>query len=81
VLALKRRHSKRTRRSKLSPDVNVVKPQRRRIAHPCSGESRTPAVVAQQLETPACPFDVVELADLGTDYLEELLRASSELEC
>ncbi|GJN28094.1 hypothetical protein PR202_gb16177 [Eleusine coracana subsp. coracana] len=58
VLALKRRHSKRTRRSKLSPRTMDLKPQRR-----------------------DCSFGIVELDDLGADYLEELLRLSSELEC
>ncbi|GJN06746.1 hypothetical protein PR202_ga24502 [Eleusine coracana subsp. coracana] len=77
VLALKRRHSKRTRRNKLSPTSMDLKPQRR-ITHRCSSGTAT-GVVGQKLETPDCSF--VELDDLGADYLEELLRLSSELEC
>ncbi|TVU25876.1 hypothetical protein EJB05_28391, partial [Eragrostis curvula] len=84
VLALKRRHSKRTRRSKLSPvSTELLKPQRRTVHHRCAaGESSSPAVVAEQmLETPPCPFGgAVELDDLGADYLDELLRVSSEFE-
>ncbi|XP_022685222.1 LOW QUALITY PROTEIN: ethylene-responsive transcription factor ERF094-like [Setaria italica] len=70
VLALKRRHSKRTRRSKLSPTSKSLKTQRH-------GQWLLP----QREEVSPCPYyGMVELEDLlGADYLEELLRVSSEL--
>ncbi|KAL6660715.1 hypothetical protein ACP70R_001750 [Stipagrostis hirtigluma subsp. patula] len=88
VLALKRRHSKRTRRSRLiSPAAKSLKTTQRREATTaqCTVVSFEHAVAAAALtqrveEAPPCPDGVVELEDLGADYLEELLRLSSELE-
>ncbi|XP_062182970.1 ethylene-response factor C3-like [Phragmites australis] len=79
VLALKHRHSRRTRRRKLSPSENNLKPQWR-PALGGSGISSRAVVVPQQQVAPPCLYGVVELEDLGTEYLEELLRVSSELE-
>ncbi|CAN6214060.1 unnamed protein product [Urochloa humidicola] len=66
VLALKSRHSIRKR----SPNKNKKPPQHQRVA----------AVAAppppRQQQQPAAT--VVELEDLGADYLDELLRVSSE---
>ncbi|CAL4988547.1 unnamed protein product [Urochloa decumbens] len=85
VLALKRRHSKRTRSRKVSPTSKNPKeemePTRR-----CSGESGTAVAEQEQLATvpSQCPFGIVEHDNLrDDDYLEELLRVvSSELgEC
>ncbi|XP_066337875.1 ethylene-responsive transcription factor ERF094-like [Miscanthus floridulus] len=98
VLALKRRHSKRTRRRKPSSAAvtcdgkDIMKPQRRQpaAARQCSGLSGVSssctamAAVPQQQVTSRgqsqLRYGVVELEDLGTDYLDELLRVSSELE-
>ncbi|KAJ1275486.1 hypothetical protein BS78_05G139200 [Paspalum vaginatum] len=79
VLAMKRRHSKRTRRrNKLVPvgtdKGKDLRPERRPA-------SQCREVTPQQQGTPGCPCpcdNVVELEDLGTDYLDELLRVSSE---
>ncbi|RLM69341.1 hypothetical protein C2845_PM17G07390 [Panicum miliaceum] len=88
VLALKRRHSKRTRRRKqqLSPATdsisrNNLKPQRQPKGQ-CTDVSTVP-VPEQRVAARCqchCGGGVVELEDLGTDYLDELLRVSSELE-
>ncbi|KAL6591998.1 hypothetical protein ACP70R_049637 [Stipagrostis hirtigluma subsp. patula] len=88
VLALKRRHSKRTRRSRLSPATKSLKTtsqRREATTAQCAVVSFEHAVAAAALtqrveEAPPCPDGVVELEDLGADYLEELLRLSSELE-
>ncbi|KAL6658097.1 hypothetical protein ACP70R_003683 [Stipagrostis hirtigluma subsp. patula] len=85
VLALKRRHSKRTRRSRLSPaSKSLLKTtQRRATVVQCivvSGESGAAATLPRRVEAPPCAYGMVELEDLGADYLEELLRLSSELE-
>jgi ethylene-responsive transcription factor 1 len=105
VLALKRRHSKRTRRRKPSAvattdgdgkDTMMKQPRRRQPAaapRQCSG---LPGAVPSYTTVAAVPpppqqhatargqshtrYGVVELEDLGTDYLDELLRVSSELE-
>ncbi|KAL6658096.1 hypothetical protein ACP70R_003682 [Stipagrostis hirtigluma subsp. patula] len=95
VLALKRGHSKRTRRRKLSPTTVTTttttttssNENRRQQWHParqCSDVSAVPgmavAMPQQQVPAASCHSNVVELEDLGADYLEELLRVSSELE-
>ncbi|KAG2557218.1 hypothetical protein PVAP13_8NG244700 [Panicum virgatum] len=93
VLALKRRHSKRTRRRKeqLSPATdtgrNHLKP-RRQPERQCADASPVPLPVPEPEQRVAALCQchcgrggVVELEDLGTDYLDELLRVSSELEC
>ncbi|KAJ1275488.1 hypothetical protein BS78_05G139400 [Paspalum vaginatum] len=75
VLALKRRHSKRTRR------------RNKQSARQCCEEVTSASGVAtsvpslQVTASCQCHCTVVELEDLGTDYLDELLRVSSELEC
>ncbi|TKW02539.1 hypothetical protein SEVIR_8G248600v4 [Setaria viridis] len=84
VLALKRRHSKRrTRRrrkrlcSKCMADGKDLQPPCQ-----CSDVSATAMAVPQQQVTAArCQvrFGVLELEDLGADYLDELLRISCEL--
>ncbi|CAL4993854.1 unnamed protein product [Urochloa decumbens] len=94
VLALKRRHSKRTRRSKkVSPaavscgknakeEMEAAALARRRSD--VSGTAVAVAVPEQQLATAPSQWlygGDVEDDDLGDDYLEELLRVvSSELE-
>ncbi|KAL6591997.1 hypothetical protein ACP70R_049636 [Stipagrostis hirtigluma subsp. patula] len=93
VLALKRRHSKRTRRRKPSPttvttttsSINENRRQQRHPARQCSDVSAVPGMAVempeQQMATASsCHSNLVELEDLGADYLEELLRISSELE-
>ena len=93
VLALKRRHSKRTRRRKkqLSPATdtgrNHLKP-RRQPERQCADTSPVPLPVPEPEQRVAALCQchcgrggVVELEDLGTDYLDELLRVSSESEC
>jgi ethylene-responsive transcription factor 1 len=65
VLALKCRHSIRKR----SPNKNKNKKQERQ---------QQVAVAAAGPQQPPCPTSVVELEDLGADYLDELLRVSSE---
>ncbi|KAL6658095.1 hypothetical protein ACP70R_003681 [Stipagrostis hirtigluma subsp. patula] len=87
VLALKRRHSKRTRRGKLSPitttaDGKISKQPARQCSDMPSVSGSGVAVAVPQLQKAAAPHhcNVVELEDLGADYLEELLRVSSELE-
>ncbi|CAN6362805.1 unnamed protein product [Urochloa humidicola] len=84
VLALKRRHSKRTRRCKDSPaTVSYGKNPKEEMgpAMGCSGVSGMAAAAAHS----QCPYyGIVEHDGLGDDdYLEELLRVvSSELaEC
>jgi ethylene-responsive transcription factor 1 len=81
VLALKRRHSKRTRRSKLSAASSSLKTQRQPTTtlH-FSGVSVMDVVVPQRHEASPCSYGTVELEDLGADSLEELLRVSSELQ-
>ncbi|CAL4993875.1 unnamed protein product [Urochloa decumbens] len=78
VLALKRRHSKRTRRRKNLKEE--MEPAKR-----CSGMSGMAVGVREQQATAPsqCPYGIVDHEDLGDDYLEELLRVvSSELgEC
>ncbi|XP_066399135.1 ethylene-response factor C3-like [Miscanthus floridulus] len=68
VLALKRRHSIRKR----SPNKNK-KQQQQQVAVAV-------AAAPQQQPQPSrrAPGSVVELEDLGADYLDELLRVSSE---
>ncbi|RCV10810.1 hypothetical protein SEVIR_2G143800v4 [Setaria viridis] len=69
VLALKSRHSIRKR----SPNKNKKLPQHQRP------QQQAAAVVAGAPQPqPAYPGSVVELEDLGADYLDELLRVSSE---
>ncbi|KAF8663564.1 hypothetical protein HU200_055376 [Digitaria exilis] len=89
VLALKRRHSKRTRRRKVpAGDGENHKSQRRqpaaRQSSDVSSKSGVVVSVPQQKQVAALRhyqrYGVVELEDLGTDYLDELLRVSSELE-
>jgi len=90
VLALKRQHSKRRhkRRRKLSRPVttttskdNLISKQQRQPPRHCSDVPRLPGVamaaVPQHHVTVHC--SVLELEDLGADYLDELLRASCEL--
>nr|CAB3491424.1 unnamed protein product [Digitaria exilis] len=87
VLALKRRHSKRMRRSKLSPAskslLKTTTPRQTTI-HFSSvpGASGMDAVVDQKFKDASSPWPYgrVELEDLGSEYLEELLRVSSELQ-
>ncbi|KAL6868077.1 hypothetical protein ACP4OV_014922 [Aristida adscensionis] len=78
VLALKRRHCKRTRRRKASSSSSGDKNDLTKVhRQPAPGRSRM--AVAAVAPAPACDGGVVELEDLGSDYLEELLRVSSEL--
>ncbi|CAD6255729.1 unnamed protein product [Miscanthus lutarioriparius] len=83
VLALKRRHSRRTRRlrkrlcSKRMADGKDLQPTCQ-----CSDVLATATAVPQQQVTAArcqVSFGVLELEDLGADYLDELLRISCEL--
>ncbi|CAD6254076.1 unnamed protein product [Miscanthus lutarioriparius] len=93
VLALKRRHSKRTRRRKVvvSPviDVSNSTTTKARLQQPvlqqCSDAFSSSMAVAsvqlQQTVVPSqCHCGVVELEDVGDDYMQELLRISSELD-
>ncbi|RLM57765.1 hypothetical protein C2845_PM18G05070 [Panicum miliaceum] len=89
VLALKRRHSKRTRRRKLSPTTDNSKNAmaQQPLARQSSDVSGMAAAVPLQQTTTApttsasrCQCGTVELDDLDDDYLEELLLVvSSEL--
>ncbi|KAG2633679.1 ethylene-responsive transcription factor 1B-like [Panicum virgatum] len=67
VLALKSRHSirKRSPNKNKKPPHQHQRPQQQAAAAPLQ---------------PAYPGSVVELEDLGADYLDELLRVSSELD-
>ncbi|CAL4981426.1 unnamed protein product [Urochloa decumbens] len=79
VLALKRRHSKRTRRRKLCPVSNNGKNLKH--ARQCSADVSDESVVVDMAAPPQqgqCA--ALELEDLGTDFLDELLRVPSELE-
>ncbi|RLM68860.1 hypothetical protein C2845_PM17G07410 [Panicum miliaceum] len=87
VLALKRRHSKRTRTRKLTPATHSSK-NPKPLHPPARLSSGVAAAVPLQQTTTApmmtsasqFPCGIVELDDLGDDYLEELLRVvSSEL--
>ncbi|CAL4993851.1 unnamed protein product [Urochloa decumbens] len=83
VLALKRRHSKRTRRRKLPGTATGasgknLKPQRQ--CSDVSGDSGVTDTAAPPQHGAATGCHAVELEDLGTDFLDELLRVSSELE-
>ncbi|CAL4993873.1 unnamed protein product [Urochloa decumbens] len=85
VLTLKRRHSKRTRRRKVSPTGKNPK-EEMEPARRCCGESGMAVAETEQLAMVPSqgPYGIVEHDDLGDDdYLEELLRVvSSELgEC
>jgi hypothetical protein len=90
VLALKRRLSKRTRRRKVSPAIESSKnpkPQGSPASQSSDVSGGMAAAVPLQQTTTApmasagqCQCGIVELDDLGDDYLEELLRVvSSEL--
>ncbi|GJN06748.1 hypothetical protein PR202_ga24504 [Eleusine coracana subsp. coracana] len=84
VLALKRRYSKRTRRRKPPPasdnDKNPL-PVPETVRRCCSDDNS--AVAGTTMEEPprqvqlSCSVNVVELQDLGADYLDELLWVSS----
>nr|CAB3491425.1 unnamed protein product [Digitaria exilis] len=87
VLALKRRHSKRTRRSNGgSPAVGGSSKKSTKTQRPSVRESSDVSGVdvavpeQQETTTPAGQFagGIVELDELGDDYMEELLRVSSE---
>ncbi|CAL4993881.1 unnamed protein product [Urochloa decumbens] len=76
-------HSKRTRRSKLAPPTSKsLKTQRQPAMVHFSGlfgTSSMDMVVPQCQEVSPCPYGMaVELEDLGADYLEALLRVSSD---
>jgi len=75
VLALKRRHSKRRhkRRKNLSRPVTTTSSSKDLIS---SKQRRQPPRHCSYV--PSLPA-VLELEDLGADYLDELLRASCEL--
>ncbi|KAG2561568.1 hypothetical protein PVAP13_8KG164400 [Panicum virgatum] len=89
VLALKRRHSKRTRRRKVSPATESSrnpKPQGLCASQSSDVSGGMAAAVPLQQTTTApmtcagqCQCGIAELDDLGDDYLEELLLVSSEL--
>jgi len=94
VLALKRRHSKRTRRRKhqLSPATSTDSSGRnhldpvQQLERQRADASAVPVPepeqrVAALYQCHCRGGGVVELEDLGTDYLDELLRVSSDLEC
>ncbi|KAG2561576.1 ethylene-response factor C3-like [Panicum virgatum] len=94
VLALKRRHSKRTRRRKhqLSPATSTDSSGRnhldpvQQLERQRADASAVPVPEPEQRVAALCQCHcrgggVVELEDLGTDYLDELLRVSSDLEC
>ncbi|RLN35217.1 AP2-EREBP-type transcription factor [Panicum miliaceum] len=71
VLALKSRHSIRKR----SPNKNKKPPHQHQ--RPQQTAAAAPPLQPAQ---PEYPGSVVELEDLGADYLDELLRVSSELD-
>ncbi|CAL5089980.1 unnamed protein product [Urochloa decumbens] len=73
VLALKSRHSKRKRRKKseIAAAAAAAAVAGGAVASSSSGRSRSAAAAAEQQQR-----FVVELEDLGADYLEELLRIS-----
>ncbi|CAL4983177.1 unnamed protein product [Urochloa decumbens] len=83
VLALKRRHSKRriTRRRRLcsSPVTTMAADgKEHRPPYQCFDVS-TAAKMAVPMQEQEQVHGVLELEDLGADYLDELLRASCEL--
>ncbi|CAL4999718.1 unnamed protein product [Urochloa decumbens] len=91
VLALKRRHSKRTcrrrrrRRRLVCPSSPVMttlavdsKDELRAPPYQCSDEV-SPATAQQEQVMTCCCGGVLELEDLGADYLDELLRVSCEV--
>jgi hypothetical protein len=90
VLALKRRHSKRTRRRKVSPvcvsnsnNGKDPEPQRSPAQQQCSDDvsnTSSATAMAPPEKQGAVRCGAVELEDLGTDFLEDLLWLSSELE-
>jgi hypothetical protein len=90
VLALKRRHSKRTRRRKVSPvcvsnsnNGKDPEPQRSPAQQQCSDDvsnTSSATAMAPPEKQGAARCGAVELEDLGTDFLEDLLWLSSELE-
>ncbi|CAN6362806.1 unnamed protein product [Urochloa humidicola] len=81
VLALKRRHSKRTRRRKLLlPGTAAATGGENDLKQPARQRSGEPGVVDMAAPPRQGAADPVELEDLGTDFLDELLRLSSELE-
>ncbi|CAN6371587.1 unnamed protein product [Urochloa humidicola] len=77
VLALKRRHSKRTRRCKV-PGQAATSGKNLKPARQCSGVVDMAAPTSQQEAAAGC--HAVELEDLGSDFLDELLRVSSALD-
>ncbi|XP_072146343.1 uncharacterized protein [Setaria viridis] len=85
VLALKRRHSKRTRRSKLSPTSKSLKTQRQPAMVHFSGLSGASGMdMAASAARGGIAVSLLRHGGargprLGADYLEELLRVSSEL--
>ncbi|RLM84558.1 hypothetical protein C2845_PM04G08460 [Panicum miliaceum] len=70
VLALKSRHSKRKRRKKSEIAAAAAAAAANGAVAPGRSRSRSAAAAAEQQRF------VVELEDLGADYLEELLRIS-----
>lgn len=87
VLALKGRHCKRTHRRRRCMATAISyenSPKPHQVLE--FGSSAMPAVssvamvMLQQQAPPPCQCGVLELEDLGVDYLEELLQISSELE-
>ncbi|VAI00595.1 unnamed protein product [Triticum turgidum subsp. durum] len=72
VLALKRRHSIR-KRSPNKAKKTALEPTNTKMM-----EQSAAAMPAQQQLLPVQSAGVVELEDLGADYLEELLRVSDE---
>ncbi|CAO2148571.1 unnamed protein product [Urochloa humidicola] len=78
VLALKRRHSKRTRRCKVPGQAAASCKKNLLPARQCSGGVVDMAAPTQQGAAAGC--HAVELEDLGSDFLDELLRVSSALD-
>ncbi|CAN6373627.1 unnamed protein product [Urochloa humidicola] len=80
VLALKRRHSKRKRRRRRSGVTTMVDAMEElRPPYQCSGASAMAKMAMPPPPKQEHVLGVLELEDLGADYLDELLRASYEL--
>jgi len=80
VLALKGRHCKRKRRRRRRCKMMSSSPvaTTNGSSNPCSDDGSSSSNVSMAAPPPQQLTALIELEDLGTDYLEELLRLSCE---
>jgi hypothetical protein len=80
VLALKGRHCKRKRRRRRRCKMMSSSPvaTTNGSSNPCSDDGSSSSNVSMAAPPPQQLSALIELEDLGTDYLEELLRLSCE---